>query len=68
MTLGPRTKVAKMLSEWMKVMIDEIARKKAEADSARVEQQRRHDEQRAGCASEASATGREAARHDAARG
>jgi hypothetical protein len=30
-----------MTSEWMKVMLDEIARKKAEADEARLEQQRR---------------------------
>jgi hypothetical protein len=38
-----------MTSEWMKVMLDEIARKKAEAEEARLEQQRRdasvHDEQ-----------------------
>ena len=30
-----------MTSEWMKVMLDEIARKKAEAEEARLEQQRR---------------------------
>jgi hypothetical protein len=37
-----------MLSEWLRVMIEEIARKKAEAQSAHTEQQRRreeHDEQ-----------------------
>lgn len=32
-----------MSSEWMKVMLDEIARKKAEAEQARAEQA--HDEQ-----------------------
>lgn len=32
-----------MNSEWMKVMLDEIARKKAEAEQARAEQA--HDEQ-----------------------
>jgi hypothetical protein len=53
-----------MLSEWMKVMIDEIARKKAEADSARIEQQRRLDEQPTGPSSDPS-SGREAGRHDA---
>lgn len=37
-----------MLSEWMKVMIEEIARKKAEAESAQLEQQRRREEQDAG--------------------
>jgi hypothetical protein len=30
-----------MTSEWMKVMLDEIARKKAEAEDARLEDQRR---------------------------
>ena len=30
-----------MTSEWMKVMLEEIARKKAEAEEARLEQQRR---------------------------
>jgi hypothetical protein len=34
-----------MTSEWMKVMLEEIARKKSEAADARVEEQRRHDEQ-----------------------
>jgi hypothetical protein len=33
-----------MISEWMKVMLDEISRKKAEAEQARVEEQRRGDE------------------------
>jgi hypothetical protein len=32
-----------MTSEWMKVMLDEIARKKAEADQARLEEQLRDD-------------------------
>ena len=35
-----------MSSEWMKVMLEEIARKKAEAEQARVEEQRRLEEQR----------------------
>jgi hypothetical protein len=34
-----------MTSEWMKVMLEEISRKKAEAAQARVEEQTRHDEQ-----------------------
>jgi hypothetical protein len=34
-----------MMSEWMKVMLEEIARKKLEAAEARAEEQRRHDEQ-----------------------
>jgi hypothetical protein len=33
-----------MTSEWMKVMLDEIARKKAEAEEARVEDERRNRE------------------------
>jgi hypothetical protein len=33
-----------MSSEWMKVMLDEIARKKAESEQARGEEQRRSDE------------------------
>lgn len=32
-----------MTSEWMKVMLDEIARKKSEAEQARVEEQLRSD-------------------------
>jgi hypothetical protein len=35
-----------MISEWMKVMLDEIARKKIEDEQARIEEQRRRDEQR----------------------
>ena len=35
-----------MISEWMKVMLEEIARKKADAEQARVEEQRRAEEQR----------------------
>jgi hypothetical protein len=34
-----------MISEWMKVMLDEISRKKAEAEQARVEEQKRGAEQ-----------------------
>jgi hypothetical protein len=34
-----------MSSEWMKVMLDEIARKKAEAEQAQEEAERRRDEQ-----------------------
>lgn len=30
-----------MISEWMKVMLEEIARKKADAEEAKLEQQRR---------------------------
>ena len=33
-----------MTSEWMKVMLDEIARKKLEAEQARVEEQTRAEE------------------------
>jgi hypothetical protein len=33
-----------MISEWMKVMLEEISRKKAEAEQARAEEQRRLDE------------------------
>jgi hypothetical protein len=35
-----------MISEWMNVMLEEIARKKAEAEQARVEEQLRRTEQR----------------------
>ena len=44
-----------MSSEWMKVMLEEIARKKAETEQARAEEQRRAeqrhhvDEQPPGC-------------------
>jgi hypothetical protein len=34
-----------MTSEWMKVMLEEISRKKAEAEQARVEEQARAEEQ-----------------------
>jgi hypothetical protein len=34
-----------MSSEWMKVMLEEISRKKAEAEQARMEDQARADEQ-----------------------
>ncbi len=33
-----------VLSEWMKIMLEEIARKKAEEEQMRAEEQRRHDE------------------------
>jgi hypothetical protein len=33
-----------MSSEWMKVMLDEISRKKAEEEQARIEEQRRREE------------------------
>jgi len=32
------------MSEWMKVMLEEIARKKAEAEQARIEEQARSEE------------------------
>jgi hypothetical protein len=31
------------MSEWLKVMLEEIARKKAEAEDARIEEQKRRD-------------------------
>ena len=34
-----------MISEWMKVMLEEISRKKTEAEQARVEEQTRVEEQ-----------------------
>ncbi len=37
-----------MSSEWMKVMLEEIARKKTEAEQARLEEQRRADDRRRG--------------------
>jgi hypothetical protein len=37
-----------MSSEWMKVMLEEIARKKSEAEQARLEEQQRADEQAQG--------------------
>jgi hypothetical protein len=33
-----------MTSEWMKVMLEEIARKKADAEQAKIEQRRRDEE------------------------
>jgi hypothetical protein len=36
-----------MSSEWMKVMLEEISRKKAEAEQSRAEEQKRSDEARA---------------------
>jgi hypothetical protein len=35
-----------MSSEWMRVMLEEIARKKAEAEQARVEERRRAEDKR----------------------
>ena len=40
-----------MISEWLRVMLEEIARKKAESEQARVEERQRAKEQ--GAASEA---------------
>jgi hypothetical protein len=37
-----------MSSDWMKVMLEEISRKKAEDEQARAEEQRRDDERRRG--------------------
>jgi hypothetical protein len=34
-----------MSSEWMKIMLEEISRKKAEAEQARMEEQARAEEQ-----------------------
>jgi hypothetical protein len=39
-----------MTSEWMKVMLDEIERKKAEAEQAQLEHERRREEQAAASA------------------
>jgi hypothetical protein len=36
-----------MTSEWMKVMLDEIERKKVEAEQAQLEHERRREEQAA---------------------
>ena len=33
------------ISEWMKIMLEEIARKKAEQEQMRAEEQRRRDEE-----------------------
>jgi hypothetical protein len=35
-----------MISEWLSVMLEEIARKKAEAEQARIEVERRLEERR----------------------
>ncbi|HXA34964.1 MAG TPA: hypothetical protein VNW26_01405 [Steroidobacteraceae bacterium] len=43
-----------MISEWMKVMLEEISRKKADAEQALAEEQRRAEEQR--CRDESSAS------------
>ena len=34
-----------MMSEWMKVMLEEIARKKQDAEQAQIEQRRRREEE-----------------------
>jgi hypothetical protein len=34
-------------SEWMKIMLEEIARKRVEEEQVRAEEQRRHDERQA---------------------
>jgi hypothetical protein len=36
-----------MMSEWMKVMLEEIARKKEDAEQAKIEQRRRREEEAA---------------------
>ena len=36
-----------MMSEWMKVMLEEIERKRVDADQAQLEQRRREEEQAA---------------------
>jgi hypothetical protein len=36
-----------MMSEWMKVMLEEIARKKQDAEQAQIEQRRRREEEAA---------------------
>jgi hypothetical protein len=36
-----------MLTDWLKIMMDEIARKQVELDSARAEQQLRENERKA---------------------
>jgi hypothetical protein len=36
-----------MMSEWMKVMLEEIERKRIESDQAQLEQRRREEEQAA---------------------
>ena len=38
-----------MSSEWMKIMLEEIARKKAELEQARAEEVMRAEEQRSDC-------------------
>ncbi len=53
-----------MSSEWMNVMLEEIARKKAEAEQARLEEQRRIEERRP----EERGTEAEPRRHDTAQG
>ena len=36
-----------MMSEWMKVMLEEIARKKEDAEQAKIEQRRRREDEAA---------------------
>jgi hypothetical protein len=36
-----------MMSEWMKVMLEEIARKREDAEQAKIEQRRRREEEAA---------------------
>ncbi len=40
-----------MSSEWLRVMLDEIARKKAQAEQAQIEDERRRQEQQGAAAS-----------------
>jgi len=46
-----------MMSEWLKVMLEEIAQRRADESQARIEQQRRQDEQAARCSAAAQSTG-----------
>lgn len=34
-----------MISEWLRVMLEEIARKKSDAEQARIEERRRRDDE-----------------------
>lgn len=56
-----------MTSEWMKVMLEEIERKKLEAEQARVEEDRRFAERIAERIAERDAAGKTRA-HDPAQG
>jgi hypothetical protein len=53
-----------MSSEWMKVMLEEIARKKAESEQARTEQGRREGEQEGHAKPESQAEPQTQAEHE----